>query len=98
MEFDEIQISDLKRIAPNLSTAQEGGYDFILIEGLALPEGCKPQIVDALLCPMPREGYESRLFFSEIIEGCPSRNWNGSIRVLDRNWHAYHGKSKQDFH
>jgi len=88
MNFDENQIAELKKITPNLSIAQEGGYDFILIENLQLPEGCQPAVVDALLCPTPREGYESRLFFPAQITGCPARNWNGNIRVLERNWYA----------
>lgn len=88
MEFDEIQIEELKQIAPNLSVAQEGGYTFILIEDLLLQDNCVPLKVDALLCPKPREGYESRLFFSTKITGCPERNWNGNIRVLEKNWYA----------
>lgn len=89
MNFDEKQIEDLKRIAPNLSKAEEGGYSFILIEGLVLPTNCIPSKVDALLCPSPREGYQSRLFLDTKINGCPpSRNWNGNIRVLGRNWYA----------
>lgn len=88
MDFPVIQIDELKKIAPNLSYSQEGGYSFFLIENLHLPEGCEPSIVDALLCPTPREGYESRLFFSTQITGCPPRNWNGNIRVLERNWYA----------
>ena len=88
MDFDEIQIEELKQIAPNLSMAQEGGYQYILIKDLKLPEGCSPSIVDALLCSKPRDGYESRLFFSAQISGCPARNWNGHIRVLEKNWYA----------
>jgi hypothetical protein len=87
MNFDEKQIAELKKITPNLSYAQEGGYDYILIENLHLPDGCQPQIVDALLCPTPRDGYQSRLFFSVQITG-QARNWNGNIRVLERNWFA----------
>lgn len=88
MNFSENEIEELKRIAPNLSFAQEGGYTFILIERLRLPDDCMPEIVNALLCPTPREGYQSRLYFSENITGCPVRNWNGNIRVLERNWYA----------
>lgn len=89
MDFDNKQIEDLKRIAPNLSVAEEGGYSFVYIEGLILPSNCTPNKVDALLCPSQREGYQSRLFFSTKISGCdPSRNWNGNIRVLGRNWYA----------
>lgn len=88
MEFSTDQIEELKQIAPSLSQASEGGYTFLLIEGLVMPDGCLPRQVDALLCPTPREGYSSRLFLSEKITGCPVLNWNGNIRVLGKNWHA----------
>lgn len=87
MCFPQDQIDELKLIAPLLSVAEEGGYTYILIEKLMLPDGCEPSIIDALLCPTPtKDGYNSRLFFSDKISGCPERNWNGSIRVLERNW------------
>ena len=88
MIFPQDQIDELKKIAPNLSHANEGGYDFIKIEGLKLPDGCEPSEVDALLCPAPREGYNCRLYVSIQITGCPSRNWNGNLRVLGQNWYA----------
>ncbi len=77
-------------IAPDLSVAQEGGYTFIHIANLHLPQGCQPQIVNALLCPTLREGYNSRLFLSAQIVGAGSvvLNWNGNIRVLEQNWYA----------
>jgi hypothetical protein len=88
MDFPEEEVSELKTIAPNLSIAPEGGSTYIYISGLVLPNGCQPEIVDALLCSVPREGYNSRLFFSEKITGGPERNWNSTIRVLGRNWFA----------
>ena len=88
MTFPANEIDELKKIAPELQIAQEGGYTYILISNLNLPEGCIPTITDALLCPMPRDGYQSRLFFPVQIQGCPSRNWNGNIRALEKNWHA----------
>ncbi|WP_018629570.1 hypothetical protein [Niabella aurantiaca] len=86
--FPQDQIEELKRIAPNLCFAEEGGYPYILIEQLQLPDGCQPAMVDVLLCPKPRDGYKSRLFFPQVITGIPARNWNGNIRVLERNWCA----------
>jgi len=88
MNFPTEQIEELKRIAPSLSIASEGGYTYIFIENLQLPDKCTPSIVDALLCPTERDGYNSRLFFASKVEGGPARNWNGNIRVLNRNWHA----------
>lgn len=87
--FDQIQIDELKKISPDLSIAEEGGYSFIRIANLKLPDNCTPNLVEALLCPTPREGYLSRLFVSaQIACGRPALNWNGNIRVLGKNWHA----------
>lgn len=94
MNFPENQIEELKKIAPLLSTAQEGGYNFFLINDLSLPEGCEPIVSDILLCPTPRDGYESRIFYASKITGCPARNWNTQIRVLERNWYAFSWRVK----
>lgn len=88
MYFPEEEIDELKTIAPNLSVAQEGGYTYVHISGLVLPNGCQPAIADALLCSTQREGYNSRLFFLQPISSGIVRNWSSSIRVLERNWHA----------
>lgn len=84
---------DLKVLAatyPGSSVCTEGGKAYILIPRLTLPVGCKPQCVDALLCPHERDGYPSRLFFSEVIRGPSAPNWNAqSIRILERNWFGY---------
>lgn len=88
MTFEQDQIEELKRIAPNLCIAEEGGLPYMLIRQLQLPEGCQPAIADVLLCPKPRDGYESRLFFPQIITGIPGHNWNGNLRALERNWYA----------
>lgn len=89
MEFPENQVEELKKIAPDLNVAQEGGYSYILIKNLSLPDGCTPAVSDVLLCPMPRDGYASRLFFPVQITGCAGRNWNGRIRVLEKNWFGF---------
>jgi hypothetical protein len=86
--FPQDQIDELKRIAPNLRIAQEGGIPYILIEQFELPAGCQPAVSDLLLCPRPRDGYQSRLFFPQQITGIPARNWNGRVRVMERNWTA----------
>lgn len=95
MSFPQDQIEELKRIAPSLSIAEEGGYTYIYIEKLRLPDGCNPQVVDALLCPTPVPGYNSRLYLSSQITGCPALNWNGLLRVLDRSWYAVSWRTAQ---
>ena len=96
MDFEKKQIEELKKIAPNLSIAEEGGFTYILIEKLQLPDGCIPSVVDALLCPMLKDGYQSSLFYSTQPSGYPLRsfpnkqhNWNRiNVRILDRSWFA----------
>src|SRR5688500_10272254 len=88
MAFAIDQIEELKQIAPSLRIAEEGGYTYLFIEQLKLPAHCTPAVVDVLLCPQPKDGYDSRLFFSTIRGGIPARTWNGHLRVLDRTWHA----------
>lgn len=90
----EDQVQELKTVASDISSCAEGGIEYVLIPKLKLPDGCTPSEVDALLCPKPRgDGYESRLFFAAKVE-CSrplkqALNWNGNVRVLERNWYAY---------
>jgi hypothetical protein len=88
--FPPDEIEELRALG-GLQQAQEGGTVFILISQLAMPPSCAPTHVDVLLCPSPRDGYASRLFFAEQVRkpaGAPP-NWNGHIRILERNWHAF---------
>lgn len=82
------EVSELFALYPGAQSVSEAGVTFVLLPGLALPAGCIPPVVDALLCPSPRDGYESRLYFSANIAGGPARNWNGSVRIAERNWVA----------
>lgn len=89
------EIEELKRITPDLLITEEGGIPYILIQQLQLPDGCNPAVTDVLLCPRPRDGYESRLFFPQVITGIPQRNWNGKLRAAERNWCAISWKVPQ---
>src|SRR5687767_11593702 len=88
--FPADQIEELKTFG-KLQQAQEGGLTFIFIPQLALPQGCKPERVDVLLCPASRDGYTSRLFFAQQVQKptLPPPNWNGSVRILERTWYAF---------
>lgn len=49
--------------------------------------------VDILLCPSPRDGYPSRLFFSKQIPTAAGRNWNAQgVRIADKNWFGFSWK------
>jgi hypothetical protein len=89
MELETEQIDELRPLCKSIARADEGGFTYLELRGLQLPDGCQPALVDALLCPMEREGYSSRLFFAERISSRATPNWNASPRVLERNWQAF---------
>jgi hypothetical protein len=90
MDYPKEQVEELKRYCSKLSALAEGAVTFLSLEGLRLPTGCNPQECDALLCPVPREGYPSRLYFSVMVSSPYSRNWNVSnARIGERNWFAF---------
>src|SRR4051812_6668783 len=89
MAFPKDQIEELKKLFLKVQLCEEGGATFFLIPALTLPDHCKPTVADALLCPTPRDGYKSRLFFSEKIQVSKPPNWNATIRIVERNWFAY---------
>ena len=93
MEYPTQQIDELRPYCGKLSALNEGGITFLHLEGLRLPAGCEPAVCDALLCPVQRDGYPSRLFFSTEISGPYTRNWNVSdARIGERNWFAFSWK------
>lgn len=94
MAFPPDEVDELKQVSPNAAVCDEGGVKFILLPQISMPEGCTPSTLDLLLCPTPRDGYHSRLFFSERVEPAPKAgrggfNWNGAVRVAERNWCAF---------
>lgn len=94
MKTFEDQMIELQRFYPNSIVIQEGGINFIFIPELKLPLGCTPEKIDALLCPVLRDGYNTRLFYVQIVEGIPGKNWNGNLRICDRNWVSFSWKSR----
>lgn len=86
------ELAALQRTYPGSKRSEDGGITFYFIPNLPLPDGCTPRSTDALLCPTGRDGYPSRLFFAEQIHVPPrpdTLNWNGSCRILERNWYAF---------
>lgn len=95
MAFTTDQVQELKLLAPGLSRCEEGGYTYFLLPSFPLPTGCRPERTDLLLCPVPRDGYTSRLYYADRVVCHTSLNWNGAVRVLERNWHAFSWRINQ---
>ncbi|MBK5261612.1 MAG: hypothetical protein JJE17_03440 [Peptostreptococcaceae bacterium] len=97
MTFPSDQIEELKNMFPEVFKSEEGGYPFFFIPNFELPTNCTPSVSDVLLCPTPRDGYNSRLYFSDIIQTSKILNWNANgIRILERNWYAFSWTTKDN--
>jgi hypothetical protein len=90
MEYPKEEIEELKRYCTKLSLLSEVGVNYLYMEGLRLPAGCEPAVCDGLLCPVPKDGYPSRLYFSTQVKSSYTRNWNVcNVRIGERNWFAF---------
>jgi len=93
MSFPEDELAELKQLCPGVSRCVDGGTAYFLLPGLQLPEGCTPVVADALLCPTPRDGYNSRLFFDRVVSSRQALNWHmQNVRIAERNWNVYSWK------
>lgn len=96
MSFPPDEIAEMKAAFAGLSTASEGGTEFILISSLKLPDGCDPAVVDALLCPSTRDGYPSRLYLSaRVSHQGPGQNWSADQVILGRRWFAVSWRTQE---
>ena len=92
MSTESLKMEELKALCAGVKDVAEGGTTYILLPQLALPVGCEPGRSDALLRPLPADGYNSRLFFADKIKPASGAglNWNSSgVVILQRSWHAY---------
>jgi hypothetical protein len=90
------QIAALKTLYPAISAAEEGQVTFLRIENLVLPDGANPQTVTGLLCPVFRDGYQSRLFLSaKVAHPGKGTNWNADgVLILGQRWWAVSWQTK----
>ena len=95
--FEADQIEELRKLFSGMQQCTEAAHTYFLIQNYTLPSGCSPITVDLLFCPMPRDGYNSRLFFSEKVITRNPLNWNANcVRILERNWFAFSLVFKHD--
>ncbi len=93
MAYPKEETEELKSYCAKLSLLSEAGVSFLYMEGLRLPTGCEPPVCDGLLCPVPKDGYPSRLYLSTQVKSLYTRNWNVSnLRIGEKNWFAFSWK------
>lgn len=81
------ELAELGLFCGAVTEFREGDRRYLLLERVTLPPGCSPAATEALLCPQERDGYQTRLFLTQPING-RGANWTVH-RVLDRNWHTW---------
>lgn len=87
--FPPDQVEELKAAFVGVEWAVDGQLSYIRIPELKLGAHCTPAVTEALLCPSPRDGYATRLFYAHVIAGAVSvANWT-KHHILGRDWHAY---------
>jgi hypothetical protein len=89
-QMSEVNLGALKRFSSDASTFTEAGLRYIHLPKLGLPTGCTPSEADGLLCMDARDGYPTRLFFSErIATTARTLNWHMTVTVAGTVWHAF---------
>jgi hypothetical protein len=86
--YSNESFEELKKNFPDAFEYEEG-YEYISIPELKLSETIN---VSALLCPQPREGYNSRLFFSKKFPLTEEKPWT-EFYINDKLWYAYSWKT-----
>jgi hypothetical protein len=90
MEYPKEEIEELERYCSKISALTESSVSFLYLAELRLPAGCQPQVCDALLCPVERDGYPSRLYLAVQVTCLYARNWNvTNARIGEKNWFAF---------
>lgn len=94
MDFPQDQIEELLAIYSGAKQLEEGGTPYFLLPGGSLPTGAQPSPQDLLLLPVHKDGYDSRLFYSQkptsTIANTDAFNWNANgVHILSRNWFAF---------
>ena len=93
MDFPKDQVEELEQLFPGATRAEEGGVAFFLLPQVRLP-GRTPTEVEALLCPVQRDGYPSRLFLAQQVQPCRAGGW-GTVRILERNWYVVSWRTRE---
>lgn len=85
--LSEESFAELTKICEGAKEMAEGEYTFVYLPGLKIRTGEHVVSQDALLCLQSRDGYPTRLFLSQQIQG-RGNNWT-THRIVDRTWYSW---------
>jgi hypothetical protein len=80
-------LSELIAICPGAREMTEGGITYVYLPALRISSAGQTVVMDALLCPQQRDGYATRLFLSQVVQG-RGNNWT-THQILSRPWYTW---------
>lgn len=80
------QVSRIRALCPETELWDEAGAPLVFLPDLKVEAAGNTHVVDALLCPRPRDSYVSRLYFSARLP--VNRNWASHV-IMARTWWAF---------
>jgi hypothetical protein len=83
---NEAQLARLRTLCPGAELWDEAGAPLVFLPDLKVESAGAMRIVDALLCPRPRDNYTSRLYYS--LQLPVDRNW-AAHNLMTRTWWAF---------
>lgn len=86
------ELARLKKLSVRAEIWSDSGGDLVFLPNLTVLSGGASHKVDALLSPGPRNGYESRLYFSKQLP--VGQNWT-IHSIMARSWHAFSWRGVQ---
>jgi hypothetical protein len=81
------ELAEIQTVSPGATEMREAGQVYIHLPTLALPEGCEPNRLEALLCLSSHSGYSTRLFLSQPIPA-RGKNWTSHC-IFAKGWHTW---------
>lgn len=93
MSITDEQLGSLRQINAGAVIQNEGEREYVFLPNLKITVGPNEKTLDGLLCPSEKDGYKTRLFFSETIVERPTigdkaANWTAHV-ILGRTWHSW---------
>lgn len=81
-----MELARLRVLCPGAELWEEAGGPLVYLPGLAIQSGGAKYIVDALLSPRPRDGYDNKLYFASRLP--VARNWS-VYGIMAKSWHSF---------
>lgn len=86
MTIPQDEIDELDRLWPGVAAVEEQDRQYFVIPGVRITGAPSP--VTLLLCPVERDGYPCRVFFSSPVGSPRGTSWS-ALQIIERTWHGF---------